>query len=564
MKPGSQIRLSRNVWAAIIFSSFIFLFCLLVQLRYIDNSRLTSWNDVFGFVNPLRTGVLLCIGLIAAFIASRNRLFERNPPALLFLLSFAVSALFWQEPEMIVDASRYFTQAKHLELYGAGYFLREWGSGINAWTDLPAVPFLYGVIFWAFGESRLTIQILNTLLYSSAVMLTYMIGRDLWGRDTGFYAAIFLLGIPYLFTQVPLMLVDLPSMFFLMLSVYTFLYALRRGRIMVPIAGVVIFITFFTKYSAWLMLTVIPVIYAVVLYQNRQDRPGVFGLRGMIALSVSILLIMLLFVFKYDVIMRQIQLLMSYQMPGLKRWGESLVSIYFFQMHPVIAVLAAVSVFTAFKNRDGKLISAAWPVFVVLALQVMRIRYIIMVFPFLSLMAAYGLNAIRDRMTAGFIAYSTAAVSMALAISGFLPFLQNTSAVNLRDAGRFLDSIDAAVVEVVTPLPQDYVMNPAVSVPVLDLYTNRKMVYRYDYADYPMPEDAETSALRFTWTYINPLYYQDDIEKNNKKAVVVISDSSDRELPQSIHRKIADLSQKRVFEVNDDIFRHKTLVTIYH
>ena len=73
--------------------------------------------------------------------------------AALFIVSFAVSAMFWQEPEMIVDASRYFTQAKHLELYGFGYFFREWGNGINAWTDLPAIPFLYGVALCGFrGE----------------------------------------------------------------------------------------------------------------------------------------------------------------------------------------------------------------------------------------------------------------------------------------------------------------------------------------------------------------------------------------------------------------------------
>lgn len=557
-------RLRRNGTAFLVFSSSLFLFYVLYRLRSLDDSRLTSWADVFFVVRPLHTGVLLCFSLAAAFMLSRFALVERNPSAALFILSFAVSALFWQEPEMIVDASRYFTQAKHLELYGFNYFFREWGNGINAWTDLPAIPFIYGSLFAVFGESRLIIQVFNAFLFSSAVVLTYLTGKELWDSDTGLYAASFLLGIPYLFTQVPLMLVDLPSMFFLMLSIYTFLLALRRGGIMVSIASLIIFISFFTKYSTWLMLTVIPVMYAVELHRNRKEGLDRFALRGMIVFFVSFFLISILIAYKHDEIIKQIHLLISYQMQGLKRWGESLVSTYLFQMHPVIPILSVLSLSVAVRKKDLSLIIVAWLVFLILALQVMRIRYIIMVFPLVSLMAAYGLGLIRDKMNARFIAYSTAAFSLTLALSGFMPFLQHTSAVNLRDAAEYLDSLDVAVVEVFTPLPQEYVMNPAVSVPLLDLHTKKKIVYHYEEAEYPLPEDINTSALRFTWGYKNPLYYQEGVKEDDKKAVLIITDSLSRELPPAILLKIAGLSEKRTFEISDSAFRHKTLVTIFY
>ena len=556
--------LRKNGAAFLIFLSSLFLFYVLYQLRFLDDSRLTSWDDVFAIVTTLRTGVLLCFSLAAAFIFSRFAFVERNPSAVLFMLTFAVSALFWQEPEMIVDASRYFTQAKHLELYGFGYFFQEWGKGINAWTDLPAIPFIYGSLFRVFGESRLIIQVFNTLLFSSAVVLTYLTGKELWDRDIGLYAAIFLLGIPYLFTQVPLMLVDLPAMFFLMLSIYTFLLALRRGSVQVAIAGLSIFMAFFTKYSSWLMLTVIPVIYAVELYRNRKERLDRNAMRGMIVFFVSFFLISIMIAFKHDEIVKQIHLLLSYQMPGLKRWGESLVSTYLFQMHPVIPMLALLSLFVAVRKRDTAYIIVAWLVLVILALQVLRIRYIMMVFPLLSLMASYGLGLIRDRMNARFIAYSTAAFSLTLALSGFMPFLQHTSAVNLRDAAEYLNSLDVAVVEVFTPLPQEYVMNPAVSVPLLDLHTKKKIVYRYEEAEYPLPEDISTSALRFTWEYKNPLYYQESVKEYDKKAVLIITDRIERELPPAILLEIAGLSEKRTFAVSDNAFRHKTLVTVFH
>lgn len=548
----------------LIFSLSIFLFYILYRLRFLDDSRFVSWNDVYSVVPPLRSGVLLCISLVSAYWVSRIELIEKNPSTVLFISSFVVSALFWQEPEMIVDASRYFTQAKHLELYGYGYFFREWGNGLNAWTDLPAIPFMYGIIFRFFGEVRFYIQIFNSLLFSSAVLLTYLTGKELWDNDIGFYGGLFLLGIPYLFTQVPLMLVDLPSMFFLMLSIYTFLLALRRGGMMVAIASLSIFIAFFTKYSTWLMLTVIPVIYAVELYQHRRDGLDRYAVRGMIVFFVSLFLISIVIAFKHDEFARQIHLLISYQMPGLKRWGESLVSTYFFQIHPLIPILALVSVFVAVKNRDSSYSIVAWLVLVILVLQVQRIRYIIMVLPLLCLMASYGLGMIRDRMKVRFIAYATVAFSLTLGLSGFLPFLQTTSAANLRDAAGYLESLDVAVVEVFTPIPQDYVMNPAVSVPLFDLYIKKKIVYRYDEAVYPLPEDIDTSALRFTWSYGNPLYYQEAAKKYDKKAVVIITDSIEKNLPSSIHQETADFSEKRTFDISDDVYRHKTFVIISH
>ncbi len=547
----------------IIFSSLL-LFYVLYTLRSLDDSRFTSWEDVFSVVRPLRTGGILCISLVAAFILSRAAFIGRNTVASLFTLSFAASAICWQEPEMIVDASRYFTQAKHLEVYGIAYFFREWGNGINAWTDLPAMSFIYGSLFAIFGEGRLIIQFFNSLLFSSAIVLTYLTGKELWGRDTGFHASLFLLAIPYLFTQVPLMMVDLPAMFFLTLSIYTFLLALRRGGTMVAISSLIIFVSFFTKYSIWLMLTVIPVIYAVELYRNRKGELDRYALRGLIVFFISFFLISIVIAFKHDEIVKQIHLLLSYQKPGLKRWGESLVSTYFFQMHPLIPVLAAVSVIMAFRKKDMTYVIVAWLVFVVLVLQIRRIRYIVMVFPLLSLMASYGLGLLRDRSTGRFVAYSTAAFSLTLALSSFIPFQQHTSAANIRDAADYLNSLDVKVVEVFTPLPRDYVMNPAVSVPLLDLHTKKKIAYRYDETAYPSPEDLNTSALRFTWNYKNPLYYQEREEGKEKRAVLVISDSVERGLPDSILQKIVTLPGKRTFKVSDNVFRHQTLVTVYH
>jgi len=562
MRPDNH-RAQHVLQAAVFAVSVLFLYYLLYRLRSLDDSRLSSWQDVFAGAFPLNTALSLLIGLGVAFVMSRSSLPGQRPVLFLFSVSFALSVCFWKEPELIVDASRYFTQAKHLELYGISYFLREWGAGINAWTDLPAVPFLYGVIFSIFGEHRIVITLFNTLMFSSTAVLTFLTGKELWNDQAGLYGGIFLLGIPYLYTQVPLMLVDVPAMCFFMLAVFTFIRALRKGGMMMAGASLSIFFSFFTKYSAWLMLTLLVVIFVEELLANRGKDLSRFALRGMIVFFASFFLISVVIAFNHDVMMKQIHLLLTFQKPGLRRWGESFLAIYLYQVHPVITLLAAASVAVAFRKKDFTYVVIAWVVLLALVLQIRRIRYLIMIFPMLCLMASYGLLRIKRVLNPGFVALSAAACSFALAYTAFLPFQQSTSAENIRDAAAYLNSLDLAAVEVITPLPETYVMNPSASVPLFDLFLRASVRYRYRGSAYPLPEDLDTSPLRFTWTYRNPPYYA-GYGKAEKAGVAVITDSTERDLDHLLHDETERFTQKRIFAVRDDVYQHQTLITVYH
>ena len=219
-------------------------FPVLFIFRSVDDNRLTSWQWTFAHVDVSWIFLALILGIIFAYLLSRVSFPEHAPVLFLFLSSFVVSIIFWKEPEVLVDASRYFTQAKHLKVYGIKYFITEWGRDIHAWTDLPLVPFLYGLIFKSLGESRMYIQILTTFFFSMTCVLTYLIGKTLWDRDTGFFGGMLLLGIPYLLPQVPLMLVDIPTMFFLTLSIFTFIKAMERGRSCIAFSSCAVFLAF--------------------------------------------------------------------------------------------------------------------------------------------------------------------------------------------------------------------------------------------------------------------------------------------------------------------------------
>jgi len=332
---------------------------------------------------------------------------------------------------------------------------------------------------------------------------------------------------------------------------------------MVVPAVLSIFIAVFTKYSAWLMLSAVVVIYAVELSINRNNERDRYALRGLTVFFASFFLISLAIAFNHDQMIRQIHLLLTFQKPGLYRWGESLLSIAVFQIHPVVTLFAAASVYFAFRQKDPVYIIIVWVVLLVVVLQVRRMRYLVPAFPMLCLMASYGAVHLKRVLNCRFIAFAAAAFAFVVAVTAFLPFQQSSSAQNIKEAAGYLDSLDVQAVEVMTPLPRTYVMNPSALVPVLDLFLHTRIHYRYTESAFPIPEDIETSALRFTWTYKNPPYYEAQ-GKNEKRAVAVITDGADSSLPEEMRNQLKGYALSRTFVLQDAAYQHQTFVTVYH
>ncbi len=557
----SPFSLKKSEYLLIVSLLIFFSFCILFTLRSLDDNRLTSWQDVFSVVDGTSILLLLIPGLALSYLLAKLSLHERFPASFLLVMSFAAGTIFWREPELIVDSSRYFTQAKHLSLYGPAYFVREWGKEIPAWTDMPVVPFLYGLIFRFFGESRVYIQACTTLMFSLTAVFTYLVGRALWDRETGFIAGLLVLGYPYLLTQVPLMLVDVPVMFFLMLSIVTFLRALERGTVWyILLAASSIFITLFSKYSAGIMLSVLVIIMMV----SRVNELKQTVLRGGAVMVFTCILAGGLVLYKFDLLSSQVALLLSYQKPGLARWQESAISTFFFQTHPLIAAAAVYSAYLAAKKRDWTYAIIAWPVVLIaIIMQVQRIRYILPVFPLIALMASYGMQALPHRETRTYLGYGAVITSLIIAVFAYLPFTVNTSAVNLKRAGEYLNTLGVSYGEVYTIPLRDPTVNPAVSVPMLDLYTRKPLRYVYRGGDYFTPDDVATSSLRFTWEYRNPRYYTTDFNESEQTAVIVISGDASRDYPEEVSGKIRRLNRSNVFDISRDPFRYKTIVTVF-
>jgi 4-amino-4-deoxy-L-arabinose transferase-like glycosyltransferase len=530
-------------------------FFALYSVRAVDDNRLTSWAVVFRSVDVMGLMPPLVFGAFAAYVLSGRRF-----PGLAALGagSFLAAVLFWREPEMLVDASRYFTQAKHLALYGPGYFLEHWGRGIEAWTDLPLVPFLYGLSFKVFGESRLTLQVLTSLMFSSTVVLTSLIGRDLWDRTTGDMGGAFLMAMPFLYTQVPQVLVDVPSMFFLTLAVYAFRRALREGGPgWFALSAGAISAAALSKYSLWLMLSLLFVILLVSLEAEEMERRRALALRGLKIVALGAIIPILFVLYKLDVVSGQMFLLFTYQKAGLDRWTESFTSTYLFHVHPFLTAAALYSVYAAKRKGDFRYVMVVWLVFLMVLLGIRRIRYLIPVFPMLALMASYGIQDIEKERLRRFVVLLAVSFSLVIGVFAYVPFLRTNSISNLMHAGRFLDTLDGEVARVDT-LPQKSMVNPATSVPLLDIYTGKKILYDYEFSTHLTQGEIAASSLRFTWEYANPPYYVPDEDAAADLLVLITPGPA----PRSALRQ-RGYGFLRRFDVSAGLYRYIPFVEVY-
>ena len=545
---------------SILLLSFFILLCfpVLYICRFLDNNTLTSWRWVFAGVSvPVVLGLILGALAISYVVASRIAL-VRHSRVSLFLLSIVAVVPLWSEPELLIDSGRYFLQAKYLAIYGFPRFVSEWGGEITAWTDLPLIPTIYGLLFKYFGESRTVIQVFTTLLFVAAVLLTSGIGRILWNRETGFYAGLLLLGMPYLLTQVPLMLVDIPTMFFLTLALYSFIRAMRDGGPWFVLAPLAITLTMYAKYSTWPMLLVLPVTAVVLQANNRRElltrAGGVF--------LAAVVMAAALVATKQQLFREQLEILLTFQRPAQGLWPEGFVSIFFFQTHPLVSLLALWGCYRAYRASDRHFLIAAFFAVMVFGLQIQRIRYILPLLPLLALMASYGLQSFKEGQVRLFAGLAIVSSSLLIVLGGYLPFFKTTSMTNIMAAGRFLDALPGAEVEVYV-LPQNGSSgNTAVTIPQLDLFTDKRIISRQAWQQLATGKTPSRTPLLFSWKISRPPFYSSGSQQG-RRPLAVISGGGEKGRPRPKSAIVDSRLPVGEFVRQSGVFRFKTLIDIY-
>jgi len=151
-----------------------------------------------------------------------------------------------------------------------------------------------------------------------------------------------------------------------------------------------------------------------------------------------------------------------------------------------------------------------------------------------------------------------------VAFVGFLPLLKSLGVQNLQEAGKYLNTLHIESVEVVSFAGENAVVNPDLGVPVLDIYTDKKLFYNKTQIEPQTIERVQTSPLRFTWEYPLPQYYSPGKEDKTFDGLVIISDDPSRPMPETVENKISQYPVRKTFQQSSYIFKHQTFITVYH
>jgi len=523
-------------------------------------STLTSWRWVFAEKGLPGTFLLLITGVILALPLSSLEPSERQAPAFLAILAILGCLPFWGNPEYLLDTSRYFLQAKYLEIYGFKAFFKEWGKEIRPWTDLPLVPFIYGLLFKIFGETKSAIAVFNILLFSHIPVMTYFTGRLLWHHSTGFLAGLLTLTSPYILTQVPLMLVDIHTVFFLLLAVCVFLYALERGgAFWLSASSLAIILALMTKYSTWPMLGVL----FIVTLTRIGSQPGIILKRALAVALLAGMFFGVMLLWLGDVIMEQINILRTYQLSGLKKWQEGYIAAIFFQTHPYLILAATVGLYRAVRTREKKLFMVVWFAALAFLLELKRLRYLLPLLPYFALAAAFGLQLLPDVRVRRYIVYCAVMWSLVVGSWIYRPFLAGISIANLQEAGEFLDTLKSRAVEVYCIPQTRSVGNTSVTVPILDLYTSKDIFQGQAWNSKEGLLQANDTSLRFTWELAQPDYYRQSRYIGVKLPLVILSSEPVSKIPQELILNYPAARLVRQFARTSGIFRYQTFVSVF-
>ncbi len=529
---------------AVGFSYFLF--------RKFDSNTLVNWNWITVIEGPWRLYIIFIsaglLPLVFEILEPRMPLRGSSPISkgryLLILLAIALVIPLSRVPQVIIDSSRYFIQAKYLSLYGLWEYLRDWGEGLDAWTDLPLIPAFYGVSFKVFGEGPVGVLLINISLLVLTLCCLYGIGANLWSERVGVYSSLMLLFSYYLLIQLPLMLVDLGSMALFTFSLYLFIHALRRSdKSTLLYSGVCISASLLTKYSVWLFSLLIYPITILVLYIRFRDSSILK--RATSILCLSLLILGLMIGAKYQVFKDQIFLLSGFQRHGLSRWKEFSLGTLFFQIHPLFSLMLFYALLKGIRRRDILLLIPSAGLLLFLCIH--RSRYILPLLPLVSLLAGYGLWSLgSDRLRRQALATGML-TSLSIALFLYVPFLRMASSQNLTDAADYLHRNGCRSVHVVSRPQTGSGGNTAPLVALFDLYYRGEII---SVTGWEVKQTEGYHPLVFTWLIKSPPFYPENRDRSGGSQVVIAS-----ELPSSE-------GFERTFQRSLPFFRYRSIVGV--
>ena len=315
----------------------------------------------------------------------------------------------------------------------------------RSFIDLPLIPLLWGLVMnllVLFSNSPVIADIASHIVsfffWALSIAGTYLLGREIFDRRVGSYAALFSAFIPHFLYSGYLLMIDVPLTALITLSVYAFIRAVKKESAGAAVgAGLAALGVFFTKFIGIYLLWVIAL--AFVSYR----RPGqwrpliVFG--ATIAAGTAIIALLLFSLYgggflelTVDYVFRVKRLLGMHMVQAVQdfttQYHRGVLSVFFYfqfftaYLSFALSALIMVSLFLRYKVDGGDrshLFLIIWPLSIMLYFSFLLTRtdrFIFSAYPAIAVIAAYGFIGLRARLSdkrLGLILLAMALVEMA-------------------------------------------------------------------------------------------------------------------------------------------------------
>jgi 4-amino-4-deoxy-L-arabinose transferase-like glycosyltransferase len=357
----------------------------------------------------------LMIGHVPAGFVSRirqlkERLVQNERTLILTLCGVVLMAgvVYARYQRPYVDEGDNFDASKIVAEEGVDQFFANYAS--LPWLGEqhpPMMPLFYGFAMRILGVNLFVIRLVSLVLAIATVLLTYLVGRELYNPDTGLLAAFLLLSFPLFLRMSAAALTDIPVTFFFSLVLFSTLRLLRTPSYrLAGVAGLSIGAGLLSKYT---MVLIYPVLLSYVAV-SRPFRRLKYHLLVLTLVSIGILGIWLAYAYQSGFLAAQQDTITSYASAvTATRWGKRwmlemvstrLTSALGFYNIPMLFLGGLDLV----RRRDqASIFVILWItiVFLVLILTLPDARYFMPAFPAVAIGMARGLRRISEATERG-------------------------------------------------------------------------------------------------------------------------------------------------------------------
>lgn len=273
-------------------------------------------------------------------------------------------------------------------------------NGFLRSVHAPLAFLAYALAMRIMGTDLLVARLAGQVFVVGTVLVTYLLGRELYSRETGFVSALFLLSYPKFVRQGSMALTDIPAAFFFSLALLLVVRLRRRPAYGLAIAaGIVVLFGLLTKYTVALIFPFL----LICLIVCRAFRPLKLHLGILFLLPALLAAIWLGNASRMGVVADQVETLSYFAQAVLRDdYGRNLlletlltrlpsgVGVYNLPLL-ILGVLYAIR-----RRSQSDLFVLLWivTVFLLLSITLPEARYFLLAFPALAVVQAAGMKRI--------------------------------------------------------------------------------------------------------------------------------------------------------------------------